>query len=401
MSQRKNGPGQAYAATQSRRQTADIQPARIGVVPPKLAMTAQMKKQPQSPPVYRPQRPSTAMQPKTAHGTQIAKPPVAPSVYRPKPTQTAAQLRVTQTGAPVAQRKVITANGAQPDRKPPIAPPIYRPQPTPKVLQTKSAMGHQSKAGPAPRRPVAPAPFRSQTVQAKAPAVSTPLALRPAAPVAAKTSSTRIAVRGFRSSVINLMADVATAPLATALGYAYSEAEALLQADERTELDALWSANYRVTRNTSNSMKNARKRTAAGLVRTRLNAILAIPLVTYSGNFKTNHLSDADVIRSTAKTRGEARNVTPPHNTVFKESYLRGLLIADAAGKADGEHWLRFQSPHPASGRISLATRNGQGGMTAEDTGLYFVAVKYEVTTDADSRRQKTVRAFHIETDDD
>ncbi len=204
------------------------------------------------------------------------------------------------------------------------------------------------------------------------------------------------------------MPAVAAPYLQTELTYAYSDVEALLQADEQTELDALWSANYQVTANTSRATKRTRGRTAATRVRTRLNAILAIPLVTYSANFTTNHLSDADVTRTTAKNRGEARDPIPPHNTVFKESYLRGLLIADAttggaagAAKADGEQWLRFQSPNPSNGRISLATRNGRGGMNADDTGLYFVAVKYDLSTVAGSRRQKRIRAFHIETDDD
>ena len=196
------------------------------------------------------------------------------------------------------------------------------------------------------------------------------------------------------------MPQVGLNALNTALTYDYSIAEALLQADERGELDQLWASNYQVTKNTSKTQKRLRATNAAGTVRTRLEAMLAIPLVTYSVNFKTNHLSEGDVARNTAKLKGQVRVPIPPHNTVFKESYLRGLLIADAVGKADGLHDLRFQSPHPSNGRISLATRNDRGGMNADDTGLYFVAVRYRLSTVEGSKRARRIKAFHIETDD-
>jgi hypothetical protein len=188
--------------------------------------------------------------------------------------------------------------------------------------------------------------------------------------------------------------------LTTNLGYDYTEAAALLHTDETEELDTLWSANYQVTANTSKAQKRRRATAAAATVRARLDGMLGAPKVTYSANFKTNHLSDADVERGTAKARGEARQPIPPHNTVLKESFLRGLLLADAGGKADGTYWLRFQSPHPAAGKVSLATRDG-GAMRAEDPGLYFVAVRYTLTTAAAGRRPKTIYAFHMETDDD
>ncbi len=214
--------------------------------------------------------------------------------------------------------------------------------------------------------------------------------------------------RPLPSSVINLMPEVGVTALTTNLGYNYSAAEALLEPYERTELEGLWGSNYTVTRNTSRPQRRLRATNAAATVRTRLNAIFATPRVTYSDNFRTNHISDGDVDRNTARTRGNARNPRPPHNTVLKESYLRGLLITDAttggadgAARADGNHTLRFQSPNPPNGRISLATRNGGGNMVAEDPGLYFVAVRYSLATDANSRRQKAIRAYHLETDDD
>jgi len=202
--------------------------------------------------------------------------------------------------------------------------------------------------------------------------------------------------------VINMMPEVGTNAMTRLLTYDYSLAEATLHADEKLELDNLWSASYQVTANTSSRVKRLRAGDAAASVRTRLDALLAVPRVTYSTDFTTNHLSDADVDRTTTKTRGEARAPVPPHNTVLKESYLRGLLQADAAGKADGTHWLNFQSPNPSNGRISLAARRDDGvSMTAEDTGLYFVAVRYTLTTTVGGRRPKTVNAFHIQTDDD
>jgi hypothetical protein len=206
-------------------------------------------------------------------------------------------------------------------------------------------------------------------------------------------------IRRAPSFVINMMPAVGINAMTGLLTYDYSLVEATLHAEERTELDNLWASRYVVTANTSKKIKRQRATAAATAVKTRLDAMLALPKVTYSANFLTNHISVADVARNTAKTRGEARDPIPPHNTVLKESYIRGLLQADAAARADGNHWLRFQSPNPSNGRISLATRNG-GSMTAEDTGLYFVGVKYSLTTTAGAKRTKTVQAFHMETDD-
>jgi hypothetical protein len=261
-------------------------------------------------------------------------------------------------------------------------------------------MGQASKPNQSTRKSVTALVSPRQGLQLKPSAVSVLPVLPPTKRAPTKSVGAGLAVRGFRSSVINLMADVARPYLATALTYAYNTVEPLLQADEQTELDALWSGNYRVTRNTSNSARRTRGRAAAGTVGTRLNAILATPLVTYSQNFTTNHLSNVDVVAGTAKQRGEARDPVPPHNTVFKESYLRVLLLADVGAKADGEHWLAFQSPHPANGRISLATRRNAQAMDIEDTGLYFGRIKYELSTVGGSRRQRRVRAFHMETDD-
>jgi hypothetical protein len=189
--------------------------------------------------------------------------------------------------------------------------------------------------------------------------------------------------------------------LTTFLGYNYSTAEALLSPQEKTELDALWESNYTVTRNTSKSVKRRRATAAAATVGAHLNATVAKPKVTYSDGFKTNHVSEADVSRNTAKQRGEARHPIPPHNTVLKESYIRDLLQTDAAGKGDGENVLNFQSPNSPGGKISLATRKANlTGMTADDTGLYFVRVNYTLTTTAGATRAKTIRAYHIETDD-
>ncbi len=355
-----------------------------------------------------PQRPNAAErgpQSKVAAPVQHAQRAVAPPVYRPQIVPKFLQ----------GKRLPNLVTKASPCK--PVTPPIYHPQPAPRVLQTKP----QQTRGTMPpvqkplnhrppnlirQSPAHPTSKLHATVQAKPLTISNPPVFRPVKSMPSK--STGSMVRAFRSSVINLMPEVAARHLQTALTYAYSDVEPLLQADERTELDDLWGANYQVTKNTSNASKNKKGSRAAARVKTRLDAILTTPLVTYSANFTTNHLSAADVTRTTAKQRGEIRDPLPPHNTVFKESYLRGLLIADAttggaagAAKADGEQWLRFQSPHPANGRLSLATRNGRGGMDADDTGLYFVAVKYELSTVAGSRRQKRIRAFHIETDDD
>jgi hypothetical protein len=290
------------------------------------------------------------------------------------------------------------------------SPPVYRP----KVEQCgpvhaknspmKSAFwaSHEGlRAGPrvvfgAPTKPLTVYP--PQTVIRKEPLSALPV-YRPQQAVSARLLPVSLPVFKAHSSVINMMPEVGTKALTSYLGYEYGEAEALLYAGEKAQLDALWGSSYQVTGNTSNIQKRRRAAQAAQTVGTWLNQILATPRVTYSENFTANHLSDADVDRATAKRRGDARNPLPQHNTVFKESYMRGLLMADAVGKADGDHWLRFQSPHPPEGRISLASNRG-GQMVAEDPGLYFVAVKYKLSTTT-ARRPQTIRAFHIETDDD
>jgi hypothetical protein len=282
------------------------------------------------------------------------------------------------------------------------APPVF----TPAVVQRTTAAPPYR---PVPVPQAAPPVYRPVAVQRlvanqlPAPAIlpqSSALILRPPQPPPAIARPVARIPTQANGSVINLMAQSGVNALTTNLGYDYTEAAALLHADESDELDALWSANYRVTANTSKAQKRLRATAAAATVRTRLDAILGAPKVTYSANFRTNHLSDADVERGTAKARGEARQPIPPHNTVLKESFLRGLLLTDAGGKADGTYWLRFQSPHPAGGKVSLATRDG-GVMRAEDPGLYFVAVRYTLTTTAGARRPKTIHAFHMETDDD
>src|SRR5262245_14839349 len=284
--------------------------------------------------------------------------------------------------------KVGSAPTIQPNAPRATVPPVYRPHTpqaklsTPQPYCPRVAVPRQSFSAPPVYRPTVP-------VQARMSA--SPSADRPPRPGN---------VHRGRSSVINMMPEVGTNAMTSLLTYDYSLAEATLYADEKTELDDLWSTSYVVTRNTSKPVKRQRARAAADTVKARLDQMLAVPKVTYSANFTTNHLSDGDVARTTAKTRGESRNPVPPHNTVLKESYLRGLLQADASARADGTYWLRFQSPHSANGKISLATRNG-GSMRAEDPGLYFVAVRYTLTTTAGAKRPKTVNAFHIETDDD
>lgn len=303
-----------------------------------------------------------AIQPRQDTMRPLAPPTVkakAPARYQPQPT---VQMKSPHAGAPPVYRP----QPATPARS--SAPQVYRPQ---AMVQAKSAAAAPVQA----RQPVALA-YRQTRVQTAPPPI-----------------------RRAPSFVINMMPEVGTNAMTSLLTYDYSLAEATLHADEKTELDNLWASRYVVTANTSKKVKRQRATAAANAVKTRLDAMLALPKVTYSAGFLANHISEADVARNTAKTRGEARDPMPPHNTVLKESYIRGLLQADVAGKADGNHWLRFQSPNPSNGRISLATRHG-ASMTAEDTGLYFVGVRYSLATTADAKRTKTVRAFHMETDD-
>jgi hypothetical protein len=336
-----------------------------------------------APPAYRPQGAPPSVQPKPAHVRQIAQTGMAPPVYRPLrsagiPPMTVAQLKLG--GSPPVYCSKPTAVQT---KNPPATAAV---PPNCAVSRTNQAVvaAAQSKSvavNPLPRKPMnQPWPTAS---------VHRPLGQRRGSPPVFRANS----------NVVHMMPDAGIAVLTTKLGYDYADAEAFLYAEETTELDNLWESSYRVTANTSKTQKRLRAGAAADTVAARLNAILAIPTVTYSANFKTNHVSDGDVDTTTAKTRGEARNPLPRHNTVLKESYLRGLLVADANGKADGNHWLRFQSPTPAAGKISLAS-NDVWRMKAEDTGLYFVAVRYSLSTTV-AKRPKTINAFHIETDDD
>ena len=122
MNRNKYAPLQTQGQTQSRGQQA-LHPhlPKPGIAQAKMAMASQMKNQPAAPPVYRPQ---------------------------PKPVPHAVQLK--------------TLNPA-PTRQQPDAPAAYRPQPLPKVLQTKSASNHQSRAVQAPRQPVASPVYRPET----------------------------------------------------------------------------------------------------------------------------------------------------------------------------------------------------------------------------------------------
>lgn len=75
MNQRKLGTPQANAMNQRRNQPAgNQQPHKPGVMQPKLAMTAQLKKQPVAPPAYRPQAVAKAAQPKVAIAAQSRNP---------------------------------------------------------------------------------------------------------------------------------------------------------------------------------------------------------------------------------------------------------------------------------------------------------------------------------------
>lgn len=90
---------------------------------------------------------------KTRVSAQSVKRPVAPPVYRPQATPAAAQTKM--------------AHGVL-NRKSPVATPVYRLQQVPKVLQTKSSSAQNSKAGQAPRQPVAPPVYRPQAKQVNA-----------------------------------------------------------------------------------------------------------------------------------------------------------------------------------------------------------------------------------------
>jgi hypothetical protein len=97
MNQRKKPPLQAHGANLMRaRQTVNAQPPKAGVMQPKMATAAQMRKPPVAPPVYRPQPVPKVMQMKTAIAPPLSaqsRRPVAPPVYRPQMPSKAVQAK--------------------------------------------------------------------------------------------------------------------------------------------------------------------------------------------------------------------------------------------------------------------------------------------------------------------
>jgi hypothetical protein len=111
-----------------------VQPKKSGVVQPSPAL--EPRRAPTAPPAYRPQPVPKVLQPKAhPHQRRPANTPTPPPVYSPGPTPA------------VLQAKAAGANGLAHNpsaRAGQAAPPVYRPNPVPRVLQLKSA---------APQRP--------------------------------------------------------------------------------------------------------------------------------------------------------------------------------------------------------------------------------------------------------
>jgi hypothetical protein len=172
--------------------------------------------------------------------------------------------------------------------------------------------------------------------------------------------------------------------------HTYDGLEGRLTPGEIAELELIWT-------NQGVGKKPPRQKRAGEAIGRRLLQIIATlrqTVLAYQSNFDTKHVHDGDVSSATAVDKGNARDPKPAWNTVFKKSYLEGLV----AGAADGDYNVVRRASDDGDGNIGLAElRVANQTYKQAALGIYQYRLRYSVATDW-TTRTKTITFTHMET---
>lgn len=126
-------------------------------------------------------------------------------------------------------------------------------------------------------------------------------------------------------------------------------------------------------------------------------AVLPVPnaVVAYSSNFDSKHV-DAALDASSAVAKGKTRAANVKYSTVFKQDYIEGLALAEAAGKGTGNYQFSVPCHQAPPGTFALAERTNKGWKSIP-IPMFFCKVLYKVAVGVGGAR--TVTLYHLETD--
>jgi hypothetical protein len=171
--------------------------------------------------------------------------------------------------------------------------------------------------------------------------------------------------------------------------HTYDGLEGRLTPGEIAELELIWT--------NQGGKKPPRQKRAGEAIGRRLLQIIATlrqTVLAYQSNFDTKHVHDGDVSSATAVDKGNARDPKPAWNTVFKKSYLEGLV----AGAANGDYNVVRRASDDGDGNIGLAElRVANQTYKQAALGIYQYRLRYSVATDW-TTRTKTITFTHMET---